>query len=252
MERDGIENPVLEAPETETLARRNQMVKDHLWLVKLIARTVVSRFPETVDVDDLVSAGTIGLIKAADDFDPARGAKFETYAKYRIRGSMMDDLRKQDSLPYSMRSKLRQVERAIEHLERKLGRYPSDAEIAQEADLSEDEISGLLASATSVDLYSLEAIFENGDEGWLDSPEAQARCGDPHSRMERKEIEALLTAALLELPRPERLVLSLYYYHGLRMKEIGFVLDLSESRVSQIHARAILLLRGRLRVHLSQ
>lgn len=252
MEREGRPSPVLEAPDTEALARRNQLVSDHLWLVKCIARRLFARVPDSVDVDDLISAGAIGLIRAADDYDPSRGVKFETYARHRIRGSMMDDLRKQDALPYSQRSKLRRVDRAIEELERRLGRYPADSEIAEKAGLSEEEISDLLASATSVDLYSLEAIFERGDEAWLDSPEAQARCPDPHSRMERKEIETLLTSAIAELPRTERLVLSLYYYHGLRMKEVGFVLNLTESRVSQIHARAILLLRGRLRILVNQ
>jgi RNA polymerase sigma factor for flagellar operon FliA len=252
MEGDGKRSPVLEAPDTEALARRNQLVNDHLWLVKCIAHRLFARVPDGIDVDDLIGAGAIGLIKAADEYDPSRGVKFETYARHRIRGSMMDDLRKQDALPHSQRSKLREVERAIEELERKLGRYPADSEIAEKAGMSEEMISDLLASATSVDLYSLEAIFEKGDEGWLDSPEAQAQCPDPHSRMEHKEVEALLAAAIGELPRTDRLVLSLYYYHGLRMKEVGFVLNLTESRVSQIHARAILLLRGRLRILVNQ
>jgi RNA polymerase sigma factor for flagellar operon FliA len=252
MKGEGKPSPVLEAPESEALARRNQLVSDHLWLVKCIAHRLFARLPDGVDVDDLISAGAIGLIKAADEYDPSRGVKFETYARHRVRGSMIDDLRKQDALSQSQRSKLRQVERAVEELERKLGRYPADSEIAERAGLSEEEMSGLLASAIGVNLYSLEAISETGDEGWLDSPEAQAKCPDPHSKMEHKEVEALLASAIAELPRTERLVLSLYYYHGLRMKEIGFVLNLTESRVSQIHARAILLLRGRLRILINQ
>jgi RNA polymerase sigma factor for flagellar operon FliA len=252
MEQEPKPSLVLEPTETEALARRNQLVKDHLWLVKCIARMVAARVPDTVDIDDVIGAGAIGLIKAADDFDATRGAKFETYARHRIRGSILDDLRQQDALPYSKRSKLRQLERAIEELERNLGRYPTDGEIAEKAALSEGEISDLLTSATSVDLYSLEALFEHGDEDRLETPELQAQYPDPHSKMERKEIEALLAAAIRELPRMERVVLSLYYYNELRMKEVGVVLDLSESRVSQIHARAILLLRGRLRLYLNQ
>ena len=252
MEQEQKPSSVLERPETEALARRNQLVQDHLWLVKHIARMVAARFPDTVDIDDVTSAGAVGLIKAADDFDPTREVKFETYARYRIRGSIMDDLRQQDALPHSKRSKLRQIEKAIEDLEGRLGRYPTEGEIAEKAGMSQEEISNLLASATSMDLYSLEALFERGDEDLLESSELQARYPDPHTKLERKEIEALLTSAIRELPRMERIVLSLYYFNGLRMKEVGFVLDLSESRVSQIHANAILLLRGRLRLYLNQ
>jgi len=252
MEQGGKPGPVLEAPQAETLARRNKLVSDHLWLVKCIARGVSARLPDGLDLDDLISAGALGLIRAADEFDQSRGVKFETYARHRVRGAMIDELRKLDTLPNSQRSKLRQVERAVEDLERKLGRHPTDGEIAEKAGLSEQEISDLLASATSADLYSLEAIFENGEDARLDSPETRADCQDPHARMERREAEALLTAAIADLPRTDRLVLILYYYHGLRMKEVGFVMNLTESRVSQIHARAILLLRGRLRARASQ
>jgi len=252
MEQKQNPGSVLERPETEALALRNQLVQDYLWLVKHIARTVAVRLPDTVDIDDVASAGALGLIEAAEDFDPTRGVKFETYARHRIRGSIMDDLRQQDALPHSKRSKLRQIEKAIEDLERSLRRYPTEGEIAEKAGMSQEEISNLLASATSVDLYSLEALFERGDEDRLASSELQAKCHDPHSKMERKELETLLASAIGELPRMERTVLSLYYFNGLRMKEVGFVLDLSESRVSQIHANAILLLRGRLRLYLNQ
>jgi RNA polymerase sigma factor for flagellar operon FliA len=204
-----------------------------------------------VDVEDLISAGTVGLIKAVDDFNPAKGAKLETYARYRIKGAILDELRKQDMLPYSTRSKLRGLDRAIHNLERTLGRYPTDAEIAGEAGISEDELSRLLSTATAIDLYSLDDILENGDEDLdLAADHATSQPEDPLSRLEREEVTRVMVDGLKSLPQMERVVLGLYYYEGLRMKEIGEVLGVSESRISQVHSRAILLLRARLRIHL--
>jgi len=230
---------------------RDKTIEDHMWLVRCIARSMAESLPQQVDVDDLTSAGTLGLIKAVDDFDPARGAKLETYARYRIKGSILDELRKQDVLPYSTRSKLRGLDRAIHNLERTLGRYPTDREIVEEAGISEEELSRLLATATAIDLYSLDDIMESGDEE-LDM--AAGRHGqeqeDPQARLEREEMTLVVVEGLKELPQIERTVLGLYYYEGLRMKEIGEVVGVSESRISQIHSRAILLLRSKLRLHL--
>jgi RNA polymerase sigma factor for flagellar operon FliA len=230
---------------------RDQTIEGHMWLVRCIAKSMADSLPQQVDVDDLISAGTVGLIKAVDDFDPARGAKLETYARYRIKGAILDELRKQDMLPYSTRSKLRCLDRAIHNLERTLGRYPTDREIIEEAGISEDEMSRLLAVATAIDLYSLDDIIENGD-GQLqvarDHPDAQSE--DPLSKLEREEMARVMVEGLKSLPQMERTVLGLYYYEGLRMKDIGEVLGVSESRISQVHSKAILLLRARLRIHL--
>ena len=230
---------------------RDSTIEDHMWLVRCIAKSMADYLPQQVDVDDLVSAGTVGLIKAVDDFDPARGAKLETYARYRIKGAILDELRKQDMLPYSTRSKLRGLDRAIHNLERILGRYPTDREIAKEAGISEDDLSRLLATATAIDLYSLDDILESGDEE-LDAAASHAgiQQEDPLSKLEREEIALVMVEGLRELPQMERTVLGLYYYEGLRMKEIGEVIGVSESRISQIHSRAILLLRAKLRIHL--
>jgi RNA polymerase sigma factor for flagellar operon FliA len=191
------------------------------------------------------------LIKAVDDFDPARGAKLETYARYRIKGAILDELRKQDMLPYSTRSKLRGLDKAIHNLERTLGRYPSDREIANEAGITEDELSRLLSLATAIDLYSLDDILESGKvDVDMAAGQARAQQEDPLTRLEREEIARVMVEGLKELPRMERVVLGLYYYEGLRMKEIGEVLGVTESRISQIHSRAILLLRAKLRIHL--
>jgi RNA polymerase sigma factor for flagellar operon FliA len=230
---------------------RDKTIEDLMWLVRCIAKGMADCLPQQVDLDDLISAGTVGLIKAVDDFDPGRGAKLETYARYRIKGAILDDLRKQDMLPYSTRSKLRGLDRAIHNLERKLGRHPTDREIVEEAGISEDEMSRLLAVATAIDLYSLDDILENGEEELQlahDHPASQPE--DPLSKLEREEMTRVMVGGLKALPRMERTVLGLYYYEGLRMKEIGEVLGVSESRISQVHSKAILLLRARLRIHL--
>jgi RNA polymerase sigma factor for flagellar operon FliA len=230
---------------------RDRTIEAYMWLVKCIARTISESLPRRVEVEDLISAGTVGLIKAVDDFDPTRGARLETYARYRIRGAILDDLRKQDMLPYSMRTRLRGLDRAILTLERKLGRHPNDREIIEEAGISEGEMSRLLAVATAIDLYSLDDILENGEE---DIEVASGHPGeqpeDPLSRLEREEMIGVMVEGLKALPPMERTVLGLYYYEGLRMKEVGEVLGVSESRVSQIHSKAIMLLRARLRLHI--
>jgi RNA polymerase sigma factor for flagellar operon FliA len=230
---------------------RDQTIEGHMWLVKCIAKTIAESLPGQVDVDDLISAGTLGLIRAVDDFDPSRGAKLETYARYRIKGAIMDELRKQDMLPYSTRNKLRSLDEAIHNLERRLGRHPTDREIVEEAGISEEEMSRLLAVATAIDLYSLDDILEKGNENLKVAPDHPAvQPEDPLSKLEREEITRVMVEGLKTLPRMERTVLGLYYYEGLRMKEIGDVLGVTESRISQIHSKAIFLLRARLRIHL--
>lgn len=230
------------------VACRDEIVRGHLWLVKCVARSIAENLPRSVDIEDLISAGTVGLIKAVENYDPARGANLETYARYRIKGAILDELRREDRLPQQMRSKLRRIEHAIEALERKTGLYPTDDEIADEAGLPADEISILFSAAAAADLYSLEEVFESGGgEASVDLGQMERSSPDPLSKLERKELERILVHAIRELPRVEKIVLSLYYYEGLRMKEIGQVLGISESRVSQIHSRAILLLKGKIR-----
>lgn len=229
---------------------REELVKEHLWLVRCISRAMHEHLPRWIDLDDLLSVGTVGLIKAVDDFDPARGARLQTYARYRIRGAILDELRRLDIFPSSTRMKLHGLEDAIVDLERSLGRYPSDEEIAEKSGFTLEEISGLLANATVAELYSLEEITSRGaDELEPGIGEAVAAHDDPLANLERQEMERVMVQAIEELPGTERTVLGLYYYDGLRMKEIGKVLGISESRVSQVHSKAILLLRAKLRMH---
>jgi RNA polymerase sigma factor for flagellar operon FliA len=230
---------------------RNQTIEDHMWLVRCIAKSMADSLPQQVDMDDLTSAGTLGLIRAVDDFDPSKGAKLETYARYRIRGAILDELRRQDLLPYSARSRLRRLDRAIHNLEKCLGRYPTDREIADEAGISENELSRLLATAAVIDLYSLDDILDSGDDTVEIAPDhAGFEHEDPLARLEREEMVRVMVQGLRDLPQMERTVLGLYYYEGLKMKEIGEVVGVSESRISQVHSRAILLLRAKLRIHL--
>jgi len=231
---------------------RDTVVSDHLWLVKCISRAIHEHLPQWIDLEDLVSVGTMGLIKAVDDFDASKGARLETYARYRIRGAILDELRRLDIFPSSTRQKLHQLEDAIVDLERGLGRYPTDEEISEKSGLSLQEISGLLSNASMVVLYSLEELTGGSDDqlGW-EVGEAVATMDDPLASLERQELERVLIEAIEELPATERAVLGLYYYDGLRMKEIGNVLNISESRVSQVHSKAILLLRAKLRMHVA-
>ncbi len=251
MDRENRHNGERQTTGLQCITDRNQIVRDYMWLVKCVAKGIAERLPSNVDIDDLISAGTVGLIKAAEDYDPSRGTKFETYARYRIRGAILDDLRKADNLPYSARAKIKQITRAIERLERNLGRHPTDEEIAEAAGISVSEIPMLLAEASTADLYSLEEMLDVREgEGSVTSEDLSKAVIDPLSRLEKEELEKVLIDAIKSLPRTERLVLGLYYYEGLRMKEIGEVLGITESRVSQIHSRAILLLRGKLRAHI--
>jgi RNA polymerase sigma factor for flagellar operon FliA len=230
------------------VADRDEAVRDLMWLVKCVARDIAENLPQSVEIEDLIGAGAMGLIQAVENYDSGPGASLETYARYRIKGAILDELRRGDRLPQRIRAKLKKVERAVEALERKTGRYPTNDEIALEVGLGAEEIPVLFSAAAAADLYSLEEIFQTGrGEASVDTGEMEKRTPDPLSKLERKELEKTLVRAIRDLPRVEKIVLSLYYYEGLRMREIGEVLGISESRISQIHSRAILLLRGKIR-----
>lgn len=232
-----------------TEAAREQRILDHLPLVKRIARSFSSRVPRTVDSADLVSAGTLGLIRAVDGFDPERGVQFVAFAGRSIRGAILDHLRAQDPLPYSTRAKLRRIEGSFECLQKSLKRSPTEEELAEAAGFTVGELSSLLAQASALALYSLDETqdTEAGERvGGMD------RAADALSEIERREMRDILASLIRGLPRSERLVLSLYYYEGLKMKEIGNLLKITESRVSQIHARAVTILRVYLQEMLGQ
>jgi RNA polymerase sigma factor for flagellar operon FliA len=232
----------------QSVADRDEAVRELMWLVRCVAGSIARTLPRSVDIEDLVSAGAIGLIQAVEGYDPAYGANIETYARYRIKGAILDELRRGDRLSQSTRAKIKKIHCAVEVLESKTGRCPTDDEIAGEAGVSAEEIPALLAAAAAADLCSLEAVLRSdGGGARVCVEETSAPSPDPLSRLERKELEKTLVRAVRTLPRVEKIVLSLYYYEGLRMREIGAVLGITESRISQIHSRAIRILRDTIR-----
>jgi RNA polymerase sigma factor for flagellar operon FliA len=206
--------------------------------------------PATVDFDDLVSYGTFGLIDAVEKFEPDRGVKFETYALARIRGGIIDGLRLSDWVPRSLRQKARNFEQITQRLETQLGRAANDAELAQALGVSAEEYHALLSELACTTLSSLDEVWRGDDEGnegtRLVDGLADENAEDPLATTESGELKRALAAAIDQLPERERLVVALYYREGLTLKEIGRVLEVTEARVSQIHTKAVLRLRGRL------
>lgn len=225
---------------------RNQLMEAYLPLVKYTAERIATKLPDEVDVGDLMSAGIFGMIDAIEAFDLGRGVKFETYCAPRIRGAILDELRTMDWVPRLVRSRAHKLENATRSLETELGRLPTDDEVAHRLGVSRDEFDKLLRDATAVSLVSLSRRFYDGDSSKdiceLDVLEDK-RGLDPIMEIQRRDLRDLVTRGLT---RAERLILILYYYEEMTMKEIGATLDLSESRVSQMHSSII----NRLRTHL--
>lgn len=229
---------------------REQLILRYASLVKYVAGRIAVGLPRSVDFDDLLSYGVFGLIDAVEKFDPRREVKFETYAIARIRGAILDGLRSTDWIPRSVRQKARELEETVAALEARLGRAASDAEVAGALHLSMDEYHQLLSDIQATTILSLEEAWsQQGEEDGLRVREtvADPSSEDPEERLANREMLDELVQALDLLPERERLVISLYYYEGLTLKEIGKVLGVSESRISQIHTKAVI----RLRAHLS-
>lgn len=226
---------------------RNRLVEQYLPLVRYHGERVWSRLPQGVDVDDLISAGIFGLMDAIDAFDLERGVKFETYCVPRIRGAMLDELRNTDWVPRLVRSRARKLAEATKMLEDQLGRRPTDQELAQHLSISVSEIEKMMLDAKAVTLISLNKKWSETDGakevGEIDILEDQ-RGEDPTRRVQRNDLMRLVTKGL---NRKERLIIILYYYEELTMKEVGATLDLSESRVSQMHSSLVERLQMQLR-----
>ncbi|AKH69399.1 RNA polymerase sigma factor, FliA/WhiG family [Spongiibacter sp. IMCC21906] len=223
---------------------RDELVTRHAPLVKRIAYHLISRMPASVDVDDLIQAGMIGLLEAGSHFQGDKGASFETYAGIRIRGAMLDQLRQSGWAPRSISKQLREMGVAVAKVEARLGREASAAEIATEMQISLDDYHQLLRDTSSVRLFSLDQIQE--DAGEQDSFAGDDRYAPMESVLEAN-FQSSLATQIDGLPEREKLVLALYYDQGLNLKEIGEVLEISESRVCQIHSQAIVRLKSRLR-----
>lgn len=228
----------------ETL--RNRLVEQYLYLVRYTAERIGSKLPDEVDVDDLMSAGTFGLVDAIDAFDLDRGVKFETYCAPRIRGAILDELRNMDWVPRLVRARAHQLDDATRALEVELGRAPSEDEIAARLGLSRAQFDKLLKDATAVSQVSLSRRFADGDseKDVLEVDIVPDEQGiDPVSEAQKRDLKELVTRGL---SRDEKLIIVLYYYEQMTMKEIGLTLDLSESRVSQMHSAILLRLRDKL------
>lgn len=223
---------------------RNLLMERYLPLVKYTADRISAKLPSEVDVDDLVSAGIFGLVDAIEAFDLNRGVKFETYCSPRIRGAILDELRTMDWVPRLVRSRAHRLESATKALRAELGRLPSDDEIARRLGINKDELDKLLKDANAVSLVSLSRKYYDSDSNRelqeIDVLE-DCRSSDPVHEMQKSDLQEAVENGLSQL---ERLIIVLYYYEQMTMKEIGATLDLSESRVSQMHSSIL----GRLRL----
>ena len=226
---------------------RDKLLADYLPLVKNVAGRMAAGFPKSVELNDLVNTGVIGLIEAFNNFDPKRGVKFETFAVPRIRGAILDELRALDWVPRSTRSKARNIERATNKLEGELGREPSDLELASTLDISTEELHHAQKDVSVTMLLSLDELICREDDNRqvprIETVENVATV-DVLEDMEKLELRIFLIHAISNLTEQERLVVSLYYYEELTLKEIGEIMLISESRVSQIHTRAVDRLRS--------
>ena len=225
-------------------AEHDELVMVHAALVKRIAYHLMSRLPPSVQADDLIQAGMIGLLEAARNYDATQGASFETYAGIRIRGSMLDEIRRTDWTPRSVHRKARQVAAAVRIIENQKGRDARDVEVAEALNISLQEYHRILQDASGSRVFSFEDPCATADgsleHGFL------TRSNEPLENLQKSDFQASLAAAIAGLPERERLVMTLYYDEELNLREIGEVLGVSESRVCQIHGQALIRLRSRM------
>jgi RNA polymerase sigma factor for flagellar operon FliA len=227
--------------------RQHAVVAENLGLVKQVARQFHVGPGSPVDMSDLIQYGILGLIDASEKFDASKGTSFQSYARFRIRGSILDGLRHLDFLPRSVRRKRRELLAATQRVEQAVGGAASEEAIADEMDLEPEELHALMERIRGASLSSVEEMEERGAEAELsEAMQGHAPADGPAQDLERAEVRALVMAALDELPEKERTVLALYYYEELTMREVGDVLGVTESRVSQLHAKALTRLRSRL------
>jgi RNA polymerase sigma factor for flagellar operon FliA len=228
---------------------KDEIIIEYAPLIKYIAQKIAARLPSNIELDDLISCGVIGLMDAIKKFDPTRDNKFKTYAEFRVRGAILDELRAQDWVPRSIREKAKMVERAYSKLECENGRPATDEEMCAELKITQDEFYELLNKAKTVSLLNLDdaASFNKGDKKLLAGFLDMNNQSNPHSAMDFKTFQEKVKEGIMTLPEKQRLVLSLYYYEDLNLKEIGQVLSVTESRVSQLHTQAILKLKARLK-----
>ena len=238
-----------------TTENREEVIIRYSPMIKYVANRIAMRLPPHIEVDDLISVGVLGLMDAISKYDSSRGAKFKTYAEFRVRGAILDELRSLDWVPRSIRQKASKVDKVVQGLQAKLRRTPEDEEVAQEMGLSLDQFHETLNETKSIPIFSLEDLGiakESGDQQSLLDCLAGKADADPQTQIRLVELKEIIAKAIDALPEKERLMVSLYYYEELTMKEIGAVLDITESRVSQIHSKAVYRLRTKLKAIIAE
>lgn len=228
--------------------KKEELIKSYLPLVKRVVHRLSGRLPKDVDLKEMLNSGIIGLVDALEKYDPSHETNFSTYAQFRIRGAILDSFRSQDWLPRSLRFKSHKIEQAYHRIEQKLGRAATDEEVAQELGIDVEELQRLLSEVGSIVMLSFEELgFGHGEERFQAEELLASKSGDPLNRLLSGEKVSLIARALDRLPEKERLVISLYFYEELNLKEIGEILGVTESRASQVRSRALIRLKNYLK-----
>ena len=240
-----------EEPNKLTPEQKDKLIMEYAPLIKFIAQKIAIRLPSNIELDDLISSGVIGLMDAIEKYDPTRDNKFKTYAEFRIRGSILDELRAQDWVPRSVRDKAKMLDRTLIQLEAELGRSATDEEIAEKLEMTLEEFYDLVNQVKPVSVLSIDeqATFSTVDKQSILNLLEGCKINNPFNQLNLKSVKEVVTTSIEDLPERQRLVLSLYYYEDLNLKEIGRILRVTESRVSQLHAQAISRLRAKLTQH---
>jgi len=228
---------------------RDKLIREYASKIKYMAYRLSYRLQPDIDIDDLISSGIIGLMDAMDKYDPAKETLFKTYAEFRIRGAMLDEIRSMDWVPRSVKEKAGLLYKTVSSLEKKLGRPPSEEEIAEELKMNINEYQEFITQARSSSMISIEDLGFNNEDNSRDMLESlhDPEKRDPLALLMTKDRQKTLISAIDNLPEKERKVVSMYYYNELTMKEIGKILEVTESRVSQLHTQAMIRLKGKLK-----
>ena len=247
---ENIENIWTEYQQSKDPALREQLILEYAPIVKFVAGRLAIHLGQHMDFDDLISNGIFGLIDAIEKFDMLKGVKFETYASLRIRGAIIDSVRSLDWVPRTLRQKSKKFDQVYAQLENELGRGPTDQELADRLEISLDEAKDLVRDAAVLSIISLDDYLEQNNDPPFDTASDSSE-DTPEGNINRMELHSFLTEAIEKLTEKERLVVTLHYYEELTLREISKVLQVSESRISQIHSKAILRMKGSLGEHKS-